>query len=257
MTESWTGRFVKIASLSVGLSILAPPLWALRPGEPEQEKPLTRGFHRLEFALGEDASLGCSLWMPPLQHEGEVPLVLALHYGGEVTPHLSMGFLQSLVVPGLKKLGAVIVAPDCPGDGWTDEASERAVLALLDYAVRNWPVDRRRIVVTGYSLGGIGTWFFAARHPEIFSAAVPMAGRPVIDAGLRVPVYAIHGRRDEVIDVEPARRAIDALRAEGVEAHLVIVKGTTHYETRRFAGPLKGAVEWLQNVWDTAPHPSR
>ena len=257
MTESWARRFVRIALLSVGLFVLAMTSWAEQPDEAGREGQLTRGFHRLEFALSEDASLGCSLWMPPLQHGDEVPLVLALHYGGEVTPHLSMGFLQSVVVPGLKKLGAVIVAPDCPGDGWTDEASERAVLALLDYAVRNWPVDRRRIVVTGYSLGGIGTWFFAARHPEIFSAAVPMAGRPVIDAVLRVPVYAIHGRRDEVIDVEPTRRAIDALRAEGVDAHLVIVKGPTHYETRRFAGPLKDAVDWLQEVWDTAPQTSR
>ncbi len=257
MAQSWAGRYVKITTLSLCFSVLATTSWALRPIEADQEEPLTQGFHRLEFALGEDASLGCSLWTPPLQHESEVPLVLALHYGGEVTPHLSMGFLQSLVVPGLKKLGAIIVAPDCPGDGWTDEASERAVLALLDYAVRNWPVDRRRIVVTGYSLGGIGTWFLAARHPEIFSAAVPMAGRPVIDTGLRVPVYAIHGRRDEVIDIDPTRRAIDAMRAEGLEAHLVIVKGTTHYETGRFARPLRGAVEWLQGFWNTAPHLSR
>ena len=243
--------------MTVCFSTLTTAPWALAAGEAEKTEPPARGFHRLEFALSEDASLGCSLWMPPLQHGDEVPLVLALHYGGEVTPHLSMGFLQSLVVPGLKKLGAVIVAPDCPGDGWTDEASERAVLALLDYAVRNWPIDRRRIVVTGYSLGGIGTWFLAARHPEIFSAAVPMAGRPVIDAGLRVPVYAIHGRRDEVIDLEPTRQAIDVLRAEGVNAQLVIVKGATHCETRRFAAPLKGAVEWLRDVWDTAPQPSR
>ena len=257
MAESGAGMSIRIASLTVYLSILAVAPGALAAGEPEQEKSLTRGFHRLEFALGDGTSLGCSLWMPPLENGDVVPLVLALHHGGEVTPHLSTGFLQGLVVPGLKKLGAVIVAPDCPGDGWTDEASEHAVLALLDYAVHKWPVDRRRIVVTGYSLGGIGTWFYAARHPEIFSAAVPMAGRPTADGKLRVPVYAIHGRRDEVIDVEPTRRVIDALRAEGVNAQLVIVKGPTHYETRRFAGPLKGAVEWLHDVWDTAPDPSR
>jgi predicted peptidase len=243
--------------LTVCFSALAIATWALRPGEPGQQEPLTRGFHRLEFALGEDASLRCSLWMPPLESGDTVPLVLALHYGGEVTPQLSMGFLESLVVPGLKKLGAVIVAPDCPGNGWTDETSERAVLALLDFAVRSWPVDRHRIVVTGYSLGGIGAWFFAARHPEIFSAAVPMAGRPVADREFRVPVYAIHGRRDEVIALEPTRRAIEALRAAGVDAHLVSVKGATHYETRRFAGPLKGAVDWLHEVWHSARQPAR
>ncbi len=257
MPELRAGMPVRIVSLAVCFSILAAAAWALWPGEPEQEEPLTRGFHRLEFAISEGVSLRCSLWMPPLENGNAVPLVLALHYGGEVTPQLSMGFLHTLMVPGLKKLGAVIVAPDCPGDGWTDEASERAVLAMLDYAIRNWPIDRRRIVVTGYSLGGIGTWFLAAHHPEIFSAAVPIAGRPVADGKLRMPVYAIHGRRDEVIDLEPTRQAIDILRAEGVNAQLVIIKGATHYETRRFAAPLKGAVEWLRDVWDTTPQSSR
>ena len=254
MKEPWVGR---IASVSVALSILAAPCSALQPEELGQAEPLPRGFHRLEFAQGQNASLRCSLWMPPLKSGDEAPLVLALHYGGEVTPQLSTGFLETLVVPGLKKLGAVIVAPDCPGDGWTDAASERAVLALLDYAVRTWPVDRRRIVVTGYSLGGIGTWYLAARHPEIFSAAVPMAGRPVADGGLRVPVYAIHGRRDEVIELDATRQAIDALRAEGIDAQLVTVKGATHYETHRFVAPLEGAAEWLREVWDTAPQTSR
>ena len=249
MTETRTGRTIRIAALAVGL--LAPS-WVLWAGEPGRAGPLARGFHRLEFALGENASLGCSLWMPPVQHGSEVPLVLALHYGGEVTPQLSMGFLRSLVVPGLKTLGAVIVAPDCPGDGWTDEASERAVLALLDYAVRNWPVDRRRIMVTGYSLGGIGTWFFASRHPEIFSAAVPMAGRPVGDADVRVPIYAINGRRDEVIDIEPTRQAIESLRARGARVELIVVKGPTHYQPQGFVEPLKKAVTWLRQLWEAS-----
>ena len=257
MAETWTGRYIGIVALLVIFFFFATASWALQPEGPETQKPLTRGFHRLEFAPDNGVSLRCSLWVPPLEDGSPVPLVVALHYGGEVTPYYSMGFIRALVVPGLKTLGAVIVAPDCPGNGWTDEASERAVLALLDYAVRSWPVDRHRIVVTGYSLGGIGTWFFAARHPEIFSAAVPIAGRPVADGELRVPVYAIHGRRDEVIGVEPTRRAIDALRAEGVDAQLVIVKGPTHYETRRFAGPLEGAVEWLQGIWNTSPQSSR
>jgi predicted peptidase len=247
----------RMVALSAALTVLAASASASRLTEAAQKAQLPRGFQRLEFALREDASLRCSLWMPPLQEGNEVPLVLALHWGGEATEHRSTAFLETLVVPGLKKLGAVIVAPDCPGNSWTDEISERAVLALLAYAVRNWPVDRQRIVVTGYSLGGIGTWFLVVRHPEIFSAAVPMAGRPAAAADLRVPIYAIHGRRDEVIDLDATRHAIDALRARGVDAQLITIKGATHYQTQRFVGPLKGAAEWLLHVWGTAPQPSR
>jgi predicted peptidase len=242
---------------SAVLSIFVVASSALWPAELGQKAELSPGFHRLEFAHRENASLRCSLWLPPLEEEKEVPLVLALHWGGEVTEHLSMAFLESLVVPGLKKLGGVIVAPDCPGESWTDEGSEGAVLALLNYAVRNWPVDRRRIVVTGYSLGAIGTWHLAGRHPEIFSAAVPMAGRPVADTDLRVPIYAIHGRRDEVIEIEATRQAIEALRTRGVDARLVTVTGATHYETGRFVGPLKSAADWLLHLWGTTPPSAR
>lgn len=251
MAEAWSKRCVSLVAFSVCFSVIATTSWALRPEQSEKKTPLTRGFYQLEFAPEAGSSLRCSLWVPPLEGGRNVPLVVALHYGGEVTPYYSMGFIRSLVVPGMKKLGAIIVAPDCPGDEWTDPISERSVLALTEYAVRHWPVDRRRIVVTGYSLGGIGAWFFASRHPEIFSAAVPVAGRPFGDADIRVPVYAINGRRDEVIDLEPTRRVIEALRARGSRAELIVVKGPTHYQTEGFVAPLKEAVAWLRDIWQT------
>jgi len=250
MTKAWAERWVGIVALSVCCTVLATASWALRPEQSETRKPLTRGFHQLEFATDDGGTLRCSLWVPPLEDGSTVPLVVALHYGGEVTRYYSMGFIRSLVVPGMKTLGAIIVAPDCPGNGWTDPISERSVLALTQYAIRHWPVDRRRVVVTGYSLGGIGTWFLASRHPEIFSAAVPVAGRPVGDAEIRVPVYAINGRRDEVIDLEPTRRVIEALRAKGARVELIVVKGPTHYQTEGFVAPLKEAVTWLRQLWE-------
>jgi predicted peptidase len=249
MLGAGAGSLARVAVLAACFSFLAPGTSGLRAQTPAKGKSLSRGFHQLEFAAGADHSLRCSMWVPPLENDGTVPLVLALHWGGEVTPYFSMGFLGSLAVPGLEELGAIIVAPDCPGESWTDPISERVVLALLDYAVGNWPVDRRRIVVTGYSMGGIGTWFFASRHPEWFSAAVPVAGRPEGDGDVRVPIYAIHGKRDEVIDLEPTRRAIERLRAKGVQVELVVVKRPSHYQTREFVEPLKAAVTWLRRLW--------
>ena len=56
------------------------------------------------------------------------PLVVALHYGGEVTPFYGKAFLTSFVEPALKGLDAIIFAPDCPLSGWTNPVSESAVL---------------------------------------------------------------------------------------------------------------------------------
>jgi hypothetical protein len=83
MAEAWAGRYIGIVALSV-IFFLTTASWALQPEGPETQKPLTRGFHQLEFAPDNGVSLRCSLWVPPLEDQSTVPLVVALHYGGEV-----------------------------------------------------------------------------------------------------------------------------------------------------------------------------
>jgi predicted peptidase len=172
------------------------------------------------------------------------PLVVALHYaGGRGVPHYATGFVTDLVGPGLADLGAIVVAPDCPGPSWTDPTSEPVVLALVDYAVKTWHADPKRVVVTGYSMGGVGAWFYAAHHPDVFAAAVPVASAPTpVD---RVPVYAIQGRRDEVFAVAPVEQAVAALVARGVPAELHLVD-RSHYQVPLYRDALAAAVPWLR-----------
>ncbi|MEO0601163.1 MAG: alpha/beta fold hydrolase [Myxococcota bacterium] len=210
--------------------------------------PTTPGIHALERAVGE-ATVRFTLSLPKGLEAGvgaEVPVVLALHYAGHGAPHYAKPFVEQLVAPGLAKLGAIIVAPDCPGSSWTAPGVEDTVLALLDQIVAETRGDPARVVVTGYSMGGMGTWAFALRHPERFVAAVPVAGRPRRGAPVTVPVYAIHGARDELIDVAPTRQAIDALRKAGREAHIDVVAELTHYEVPSYAPSLAEAVPWLK-----------
>jgi predicted peptidase len=181
------------------------------------------------------------------------PLVLALHYGGTVTPFFGRGVLELLVAPALAELGAVIVAPDALEPGWQSEGNERAVLALLDHLTDALNIDRSRQVCTGYSLGGTGTWALAGRHPERFGAAIPIAGRPVDTGPWRLPVYVIHGRRDEVVPLGPAEERVAALKAAGVDAVLAVVEDVRHHETERFVAPLRAAVPWLRAVWARRP----
>ena len=213
------------------------------------------GLHRQKLDLGDGKTMRYSVSVPELGAGTKVPLVLALHYGGPVAPHYGEDFLKILVLPGLGELPALFVAPDCPGNGWADPVSDAALLALLDHALAEWPVDRERVLVTGYSLGGGGTWSIIGRHPERFCAAIPVAGWPDVDhpADGAVPIYAIHGRDDEVISIEPTRRAITELKARGKNAQLLVVDGPTHYSTNLFAGPLATAVGWLEKVCPGAP----
>jgi predicted peptidase len=184
-----------------------------------------------------------------------VPLILALHYGGQVTPFYGKGVLVGLVEPALRDLGAIIIAPDSVAGDWANPRSEANLLALLDAIQVTYNVDPQRTLITGYSMGGMGTWYLAARHPERFRAAIPVAGRPqedTIDFEWRIPLYAIHSRDDEVVPLAPTEATATELRRKGVDVTLVVVDGITHFDVGRFVSHLKEAVPWIQNAWKPA-----
>lgn len=77
----------------------------------------------------------------------------------------------------------------------------------------------------------------------------PVAGSPVGEPDGSVPIYAIHGSLDEIVPLGPTRRAIEALRARGASAELVVVHGLAHYDTAMYVGPLREAAEWVEGIW--------
>jgi len=181
-----------------------------------------------------------------------VPLILALHFAGHGTPFYGRMILEELVKPALGDLGGLIVAPDCTSDSWSNPQSEADVLTLLDYVSSNYAVDPERVVVTGYSMGGNGTWYLAARNPALFSAAVVLSGWPPEEVGLvdwQVPSYVIHSRQDELMPLEPTQFAVTSLAEKGAEIELMILDDITHFETFRFIEPLRSVFPWIEQVW--------
>jgi dienelactone hydrolase len=47
------------------------------------------------------------------------------------------------------------------------------VLAILDEIIERYPVDPKRIFVTGLSMGGYATWDLAMEYPNRFAGIVP------------------------------------------------------------------------------------
>jgi predicted peptidase len=181
-----------------------------------------------------------------------VPLVVVLHWGGIVTPFYGKSILMYLVEPALRGLGAVMVAPDCLHGDWTNPYSEAEVKALLEHVLDNYNIDANKTVLTGYSRGGQGTWYLAARNQDRFAAAIPMAGQPQPDSAdvtWEVPLYVIHSRRDEIMPFGQTERVVGRLRDRGADVEFVWLEDVTHYETDRFAQPLRAAVPWIRKAW--------
>ena len=47
---------------------------------------------------------------------------------------------------------------------------------LLDEVLSSYSVDIDRVYLTGFSMGGYGTWGLAMAYPESFAAIAPICG---------------------------------------------------------------------------------
>ena len=245
---------MQIAKLIVVLAIVAfGALQSVAAGDADVPV-LASGLHTRTLEREGKPTLGYAILVPAgYTRASSAPLVLALHYGVQGGPSLNVGrdLLRGLVAPAFAELGAVVIAPDVLAGGpWSTPANDDAVLALVDAARRAYNVDQRKVVVTGYSMGGTGAWYFAGKYPDRFAALVPVAGRPpATAAGWRVPVFAVHSRRDEVAPIDGTQKRVAELKQAGAKAELVVLEGPTHYEVAAHADGLRRAIPWLRQLW--------
>lgn len=183
-------------------------------------------------------------------------LILALHPGGR-SEYYGSWFMQSIVEPALRGWEAVIVAPDVPDERWATERSERAVLALLEDVLSKHSIDRTRILVTGFSMGGRGTWYMATRHPDLFTGAIVMAtgpGEGSLESLADMPLYIIHSPDDGVVPYEPVEETALMLAARGYPVQMMRLPGATHDMMGDYVIPLRAAGNWMQDQWQASAH---
>ena len=184
--------------------------------------------------------------------QSPAPLIVSLHYGGEVTPFYGRGLLDSLIEPVLRDLGAIIVAPDSAAGNWANPVSEQHILELMDFIEAHYNIDANKTLLTGYSMGAGGTWYLTPRHSDRFKAALAMAGRPQADSmafDWKTPMYLIHSTADEVVPLESTQITVEQLQSQGASIHFVVVDGITHYEIPRYRSHLRAAIPWIQQAW--------
>jgi predicted peptidase len=181
------------------------------------------------------------------------PLVLVLHpanSGG--TYYYGALMLRQIFLPALNNLNAIMIAPDCPARDWTDPKAERALIALIDNISSEYGVDRHRILITGYSMGGQGAWFMESRHPDLFTAAIVIAGsartEPLDKLG-KIPTYVIHSRNDQVVPFQPAEHTAQELQKMGREVKFDSLDGPRHYDMAQYVEAIRRAGQWVAEHW--------
>ena len=212
---------------------------------------------QLAFPIPDHGEMTYAISVPS-DYDGSEPrpLVLALHPGGARSAYYGSMNMRQIFEPALRDLGAIFVAPDAPTRRWTSETADQTVMALLEAVVDEYAIDRTRILVTGFSLGGRGTWFMATRHPDFFTGAIPIAGSPAddkLDALGDMPIHIIHSREDEVVPFGPAEAAAQALEARQHPVRFTALDGIGHFAMGGYVGALRDAGAWMMEQWNEHP----
>jgi len=176
------------------------------------------------------------------------PLVMFLHGAGERGDDLNLLKIHGPVMQVDKgqKFPFILVAPQCPdGSWWTEHLDD--LNSLLDLVEAKYSVDKKRVYLTGISMGGEGTWKLAMSHPDRFAAIVPICGKgnPWLAYRLKdVPVWAFHGDKDSVIPVSESINMEKALKDLKAEVKLTLYPGVDHNSwTQTYDNP--EVYEWL------------
>jgi predicted peptidase len=174
------------------------------------------------------------------------PLVLFLHGRGESGTNLDAVNVNG---PGReiadgRKFPFIMISPQTLEQQFWDV---HMLTALLNKIEKDYRVDKKREYVTGLSMGGHGTYALAAYQPTRFAAIAPVCGAGDLDIAPRlthVPIFAVHGEKDDTVPCEKDQQLIDAIRRLGGDAKIEIVANAGHdVWTRTYAG--NEIYDWL------------
>lgn len=101
----------------------------------------------------------------------------------------------------------------------------------------------RRILVTGFSQGGILSFAMASRHADRVAKAFPVSGScpgPILpkNNARTAPLVAFHGTHDQVLAFKWGKAAVDAFRQQGNDAVLREYPGVGHTITSEMRADL-------------------
>ncbi|MGI6495243.1 MAG: prolyl oligopeptidase family serine peptidase [Kiritimatiellia bacterium] len=180
---------------------------------------------------------------PPEEAGSGMPLLVYLHGYVPYYDLVNVPAIPSPMTSIAERASACIAVPFGRSNTDFQGVGEQDVLRVIDEMVERYPVDRGRVVLAGYSMGGMGAWSIGGRFAERFNALFVMSGRsdyylwnettpgetapwlrPIVDTQfgsawlprlLDTPVLAVHGALDPLVPLRQGRYPVDLLRKSG------------------------------------------
>ncbi len=202
---------------------------------------LNAGWNALVYPAADGTELQCQIYMPKNYDSTKAyPCILYMHSAGvrcSDNSHITKGeakFLRNLE-SGKYANETIVIAPCCPTtakwvpvSAWNQitydfintqpTAYMKAVTELFADAREQLSVDESRLYLYGMSMGGFATWDLLTRNPDMFAAAIPVAGAGdpnAVSLFDDVAIWIFHGTADEAVPYESSQKMYEALKAAG------------------------------------------
>ena len=197
------------------------------------------GLIRIPASVGGE-SFETLLEVPPEYDPARKwPVRVQLH-GGVGRPPQPGRQPQSTRIPGKPQIHIEPQASD--DNAWWHTSQVDNILGLLDMVKRKYNVDETQTYLTGISDGGTGTYFFALREPNPWSACLTLNGQPLVlsnrDARIEgnlylgnlanCPLYIENGDHDPLYPADTVTPIVDAMHRAGIQPVYHIMRNDKH-----------------------------
>jgi len=181
-------------------------------------------------SVGVELNQEFLVYLPPGYGSGAWPLVVYLHGAGErgTDPNELRSWGPFAAVQNGLHIPGIVIGPQCrPDSGWSPDS----IMQLVEHAASRYNVNRDRIYVVGFSMGAYGTWQTAASNPDVFAAIVPICGGGSLEnakALAKVPTWAFHGDKDNVVPLVESQSMVEAMLAAGGQPKMTVIPEAGH-----------------------------
>ena len=213
--------------------------------------------------------------LKPLDYDlnQQYPVHLFLHGAGERGSDNSsqLTYVDNLFLKkeNREQYKSWVILPQCPNDDrwpslssdneWNNNFEKKTtkpnkslglVMKLMDTFIERKQVNKRKVYVSGLSMGGMGTFEILYRRPDMFAAATPICGNGIAAFAKRyatkVSVWVFHGSDDKVVQPKHSLKIAKAIIASGGSPNMTLYENVGHDSwNNAFAEP--NFLKWIHS----------
>jgi dienelactone hydrolase len=194
------------------------------------------------------------LYVPPTYSaRSRAPLTLLLHSLAASYNQYAVFAPETYRQLGAERRSLVLTPAGRGPDGWYHDEAEIDVFEAWADVARRYAIDAERVSVSGYSMGGYGTYKLTSMYPDLFARAFAVVGPPdesvtggptggrfagledtentihVLDNLRNVPLLMWNGLNDELVPVAGPINAERRLHELGYQHRLDVFPGYDHF----------------------------